>query len=712
MALDKIEIAEVDIAQPKKTIKDLRKEIKDLKDELLNLEEGTKEYNTTLGKLADAQFTMREINEQARYSAADYGEKLATVTRITGNLTAGIGAATGVFKLFGIESETLNKSMVQLQSIIALVQGLNGLDGLNKNLRIASIQFKASAVAAKGFIAGLSGIKKALLATGIGAFIVLVGSLIAYWENITKLFNDTSAEEAAEEAIKNLDGALKNNATTLSEKNITALQEYTKALNEAGNNVTVIAEATERYNKALQDNNIAKLRNDLQEYQKVEEATHKAYVKNQSEANTEAFLKAKEDRIKAEQALNLELSRIDNEAAKKRAEEYTKTYNETKAAAQKKYEEEKAQKIKNEKDFADLKKRLTDEAQVQLDALAESRKKDRETAIQHYKELAKDGTLTVIEAKRDMNNVLKQIDADYWESIYELQAKWSTQSVEEQKKKSEEIVNGVLSQITAIKQLAENNITTTELDSDESALGNTPEEQAAIEQEKQNSILEIKRNAVNEEIELYQELLKNQSLIADDRLQIEQSLFDAQVKLRQQNLAEEEKAQKREKALDEMRQKQKKDLVNATKSALGALANVLGENTAAGKAAAIAQTTIDTYQAAQAAYLNGITYGGPAGPYLAAIQMATAIGIGIANVKSILSTDTKTGNSNLSASSAAATAVPTLAYNQTLPVGYTRNLLGDQETEELNRDNRVYVVESDITDTQNRVKVAEENSTF
>ena len=69
----------------------------------------------------------------------------------------------------------------------------------------------------------------------------------------------------------------------------------------------------------------------------------------------------------------------------------------------------------------------------------------------------------------------------------------------------------------------------------------------------------------------------------------------------------------------------------------GNLVTILGKESAAGKAAAVAQTTIDTYQAATAAYkaLAGIPVVGPA---LGAVAAGAAVASGLANVKKIVST--------------------------------------------------------------------------
>jgi hypothetical protein len=86
------------------------------------------------------------------------------------------------------------------------------------------------------------------------------------------------------------------------------------------------------------------------------------------------------------------------------------------------------------------------------------------------------------------------------------------------------------------------------------------------------------------------------------------------------------------------------------------LATIFGENTAIGKAAAVASATISTYQAANAAYasLAGVPV---VGPVLGAAAAAAAIVAGIANVKKILAVNAEGENSAPSSVTAAAARV-------------------------------------------------------
>jgi len=94
------------------------------------------------------------------------------------------------------------------------------------------------------------------------------------------------------------------------------------------------------------------------------------------------------------------------------------------------------------------------------------------------------------------------------------------------------------------------------------------------------------------------------------------------------------KYSKEELKFSEMTQEQQLGIMSKT---AGDLATILGEESAAGKAAAIAQATIQTYLGATKAFssMSSIPVVGPA---LGAIAAAAAVAAGIANVKAIIAT--------------------------------------------------------------------------
>jgi hypothetical protein len=143
---------------------------------------------------------------------------------------------------------------------------------------------------------------------------------------------------------------------------------------------------------------------------------------------------------------------------------------------------------------------------------------------------------------------------------------------------------------------------------------------------------------------------------------------------------------------------------------LSGVSDLVGKNTAAGKATAIAATTIDTYLGAQKAYTSQLVPGDPSSPIRAALAAALAVAGGIKNVRSIIRTPVpggKGGGASAPDISAAApqvaSAVPTVG---TSPVTALGQVMQNQPPL------RAYVVESEVTGTQRRVADIERRAGF
>jgi hypothetical protein len=130
-------------------------------------------------------------------------------------------------------------------------------------------------------------------------------------------------------------------------------------------------------------------------------------------------------------------------------------------------------------------------------------------------------------------------------------------------------------------------------------------------------------------------------------------------------------------------------------NAVGAAANLIGRNTLAGKALAIAQATIDTYAGASKALA---TYPPPFG----AIAAGTVIAGGLANVSAIVNTQVPqfegfSGGGNISTQASAPIAPRFTPPAPTALDSASLNTISNVVA-------RAYVVESDITGSQKRIK--------
>lgn len=117
-----------------------------------------------------------------------------TLFRAVQGVTAGFEVATGAMALFGSESEDLNKILVKVQGAMIFSQGLKDLKEFSpaiKNLASSVTGPLISAFKSFGTVA-----RTAIASTGIGVFVVAVGSLVAYWDQIKASLIGVSKEQS------------------------------------------------------------------------------------------------------------------------------------------------------------------------------------------------------------------------------------------------------------------------------------------------------------------------------------------------------------------------------------------------------------------------------------------------------------------------------------------------------------------------------------
>jgi hypothetical protein len=148
-------------------------------------------------------------------------------------------------------------------------------------------------------------------------------------------------------------------------------------------------------------------------------------------------------------------------------------------------------------------------------------------------------------------------------------------------------------------------------------------------------------------------------------------------------------------------------------SALGGYTQLLGQQTAAGKALAVAQTSIDTYISASAAFKNVMQsplskFMPDGGLSLAIIAAGGAVAAGIANVRRIVSVQVPGGGGggNTAPSAGGSQSVP--QFNPAV----AQQVQGGGDVQLGMKPQKVYVVESDIRGTMNKVDVIEANATI
>jgi len=216
------------------------------------------------------------------------------------------------------------------------------------------------------------------------------------------------------------------------------------------------------------------------------------------------------------------------------------------------------------------------------------------------------------------------------------------------------------------------------------------EEKRLKDQEKLYKDLELKKELDNLTFEEQRALLtERDTILLNDKTLTEEQ---------RTKLAEEFANARNE--IDKREAQAKRQNLEVVSNALSMASDILGESTSAGKALAIAATTISTYQAAQQAYTSQLIPGDPSSPVRASIAAGIAVAGGLMNVKKILSVKTPGGKGGGSVPSGGSTptgggtTAPTFNVVGNAGVNQIQNTLGAQQPVQ------AYVVANQVTTQQ------------
>jgi chemotaxis protein histidine kinase CheA len=505
---------------------------------------------------------------------------------------SGFSALQGASALFGGESKELEKTLLKVQSAMALQQGISGVFNALDSFKLLGAEIKGNVVKA------FTGLKAAIGATGIGLLAVALGVLVANFDKVKVVIEKLLGPLAS---VGKFIGGLVDRITDFIGVTSDASRELAKMREEADKSLT------------LNNKYLAQHGDQLDKYTKAKiEAKNRYLEAVKDEKNSEA------DRLEFAKRMNREIAAADKErsddAAKAQAEA-------AKKAADK-------QKEIDDKRKADLKS--------QQDALRNIINKTQQD----------------IENDADKTEAQK-LDRQRQRDIKELDAiKLSTK----EKREALDLIN------------KKYDILNTELEI------KTKEEK----DKKDKEDAEKKATALKEQ---------GDRLIAAELLRIK-TIQDAQ-----------KAAAEEQKRIDEEAAKNK-EIVLSTVSNLGnRFADIVGRQTIAGKALAIASATIDTYQAANSALKANYGPFGPAAAIARFVSVAATIAAGIKNVKTIASTQVPGGGGG-----GGSVPTPSIPTAPVLPQASSTTINQGQINQIGNVAARAFVVESDVSGNQERIQ--------
>lgn len=652
------------VEQTDKSTASLKTQLREATIELVNAQKEFGDYSQAALDAAKKVAGLKDQIQEAKETSAlfDPGAKFAAAT---GAIAAGANAVQGyqaALGLLGVEGEAAQETLLKVQSAMALSQSLSGIADSAKDFKRLAAVAQQYTIVQKAVTAGQWLWNTAMAANTIGAIVAAVVALIAAGVALTNYFMENSeAAERNSKAIEQNRAALEKQSKTL-ESNSESFDKKQKQELAMAKASGMSAEAIRKLELKLIDEKIAYEKSQraiaLNTYEKEQNylATLRASgaddeaIKKQTANRNEAVKQYNKQNQDVKKALD-EKKDIENRhlveirtAQTQSAKENEKRRNEEREKArqelreQQKKDLEEIKKIQGEAVKANSEMGLT-EREVELKNLEEK----NASKLALLKKYGKDTTDLEIQMMNERNAINLKYDEEERKRIKE-QAEKDAKELEEKKLKDQE---------AKIKEF--------ELNKEFDAL--TFEEQRAILTKREN------------------DLINDKLLSEEQRTKLQEEFANARTEI------------------DKREAQAKKQNLEVVGNALSMASELLGETTGAGKALAVASTTVSTYLAAQQAYASQLIPGDPSSPVRASIAAGVAVAGGLMNVKKILSVKTpsgKGGNATAPSGGAGAptTTAPTFNVVGNAGVNQIAQTLGSQQPIQ------AYVVANQVTTQQ------------
>jgi len=198
------------LAQGLDSFKSIKTQIREATQEAVRLAQQFGEFSpeatAAAARVADLKDQMEDFQQKVQALNPDKFNRINTVAKGIAN---GIQAAQGAMALFGAESEDVQKALLKVQGAMALAQGLEGLGEAGKQLK---------SLGQKGIEAfkGMTTASKVFMATGLGLLLAALGTVAAYWDDITVALGLAKSEmDKMNAAMKVAEGLTRQQAADL-----------------------------------------------------------------------------------------------------------------------------------------------------------------------------------------------------------------------------------------------------------------------------------------------------------------------------------------------------------------------------------------------------------------------------------------------------------------------------------------------------------------
>lgn len=631
-------------------------------------------------RIGDAKALTDAFNPDAKFQALSKTISIAA---------GGFSAFQGAIGLVAGESKELEKTLLKVQSALAISQGVSQIgelgDAFNNLKSVAVNAFKS--------------IRAAIGSTGIGLFVIALGTIAVYWDDIKAAVSGVSEEQ------KKLNKLAKDNFTAEKEK-LEDLEGQTNQLRLQGKSETEILKL------------------------KIKQ-TDEAIIAGEAElARAESLKQSQIDAAKRNRdilqgiirftsaPLSLLLATID-EIGKAVGKDFglEETYSGLYANLlfDPKGTEEEIDKSLKEQDKAlkALKERRAG-YEIQINNIG------KEAAAQNAKDAAEAEQQRIEreQAQIQRETAAFELNIKAYRATLDKRNQDLLAAEDEFENRKGDLIRAGIYDFTLLEE--EFRLKKIEINKTYDKL---EEEEAKKLEEKKKALEETNKQREFETRQLQAETLAEQKRLELEALENEyQVKYDLAVKNGEDLIALKNLYTEKEKDIEKKFTKQvideekakkqaKIQALNDTAAIIGSLANLAGEQTRVGKALTLAQIGVDTASAissltrnSEGNPANAVTFGAAG-----AIQFATGLIRILANIKKakdLLSSSGSVSAPTLSSTSVAAPIVPSQPQAQLTQLDQnTINAIGNQAI-------RAYVVETDVTSNQKRVQAIKQRARF
>jgi hypothetical protein len=162
------------------SIGSLKKQLREAQNEVVALSD---KFGATSREAVNAAKKAAELRDRigdakALTDAYNPDAKFKALTAALSGVAGGFGAVQGAMALFGKESEDVQKTLLKVQSAMALSQGLNAVGESIDAFKTLASQISGNVVKA------FNSLRAAIGGTGIGLLVIALGTIVVYFDDI------------------------------------------------------------------------------------------------------------------------------------------------------------------------------------------------------------------------------------------------------------------------------------------------------------------------------------------------------------------------------------------------------------------------------------------------------------------------------------------------------------------------------------------------